>query len=69
MPIEIDWKFYNSIKNQWKSIGNQVEISIKYQLKSIGNQVEFSMKYDTMLDLEGKLFPKRFKFKGDQILV
>ena len=32
-------------KHQWKSIGNQVEISMKYQWKSIANPVEISMEY------------------------
>ena len=46
MPIEIDRKSsWNSMKYQWKLIGNPVKISIKYQWKSIGNPVEISMKY------------------------
>ena len=44
MPIEIDWKSsQNSMKGQWNSIGNPVEISMVYQWKLIGNQEELPM--------------------------
>ena len=50
IPIEIVQKSsWNSMKYQWKLIGNPFKISMKYQWKSIGNKVEFSIKYQLKL--------------------